>query len=189
MGTNCKTKFNGNGRLFEPKLNKNADVLVYKQAQKISKREGFWIGIRTQINIQSHGKKDFYYLSEGPSQSLNYNNVWDESEPDDAGGNEDCVSVLRFFQPSWADDDCDLKLFSICEPNVEEGCSGTFVNEKGREKEKPCIFPFKFKGKTYNQCTTDESENGKPRCAYRVNKQGKVRNGKWAECNRGCPGV
>jgi len=68
-------------------------------------------------------------------------------------------------------------------------CSGTFVNKKGKERQRPCIFPFKFKGKTYNQCTTDESINGKPRCAYKVNKQGKVANGKWAECEPGCPGT
>ena len=127
---NCKSTFNGNGRLFEPKLNKDDDTLVYKQAQKINKNEGFWIGVRTQVHIQNHGKSDFYYLSEGPSQSLNYNNGWDVSEPDDAGGYEDCVSVLRFFQPSWADDDCDLKIFSICEPNVEEGKKGHLYTVK-----------------------------------------------------------
>merc|ERR1712110_261544 len=119
---NCKSTFNGNGRLFEPKLSKDSDALVYKQAQKINKNEVFWIGVRTQVHIQNHGKSDFYYLTDGPTKSLAYNGGWDQSEPDDGSGNEDCVSVLRFFKSAWADDDCKLESFSICEPNMEEGC-------------------------------------------------------------------
>merc|ERR1712110_1008563 len=111
---NCKSTFNGNGRLFEPKLNAKSDALVYKQAQKINKQEGFWIGVRTQVHIQNHGKSDFYYLTDGPTKSLAYNGGWDQSEPDDGSGNEDCVSVLRFFKSAWADDDCKLESFSIC---------------------------------------------------------------------------
>ena len=46
---NCKSKFNTNGRLFEPR-NKNSDDLVVLQARKISPKQGFWIGIRTQVH-------------------------------------------------------------------------------------------------------------------------------------------
>merc|ERR1712110_241474 len=119
---NCKSTFNGNGRLFEPKLNKGLDTSVYKTAQKINKQEGFWIGVRTQVHIQSHGKNDFYYLTNGPTEPLVYKDGWGTSEPDDGLGNEDCVSVLRFSGYQWADDDCKLPSFSICEPNMEEGC-------------------------------------------------------------------
>jgi len=83
----------------------------------------------------------------------------------------------------------EFPILTVTTVNPITECSGTFVNKKGKEKQRPCIFPFKFKGKTYNQCTTDESENGKPRCAYKVNKQGKIANGKWAECEPGCPGT
>ena len=72
------------------------------------------------------------------------------------------------------------------EPSSE--CSGIFLNDKGKEKEKPCIFPFKYNGNTYNECTTVDSPNGQPRCARRVTKKGKILNDKWAYCNPGCPG-
>jgi len=50
-----------------------------------------------------------------------------------------------------------------------------------------CIFPFKYKGETYNSCTTFDSENDKPWCAYEVDKDGVVINGKWGDCEgEGC---
>jgi len=52
-----------------------------------------------------------------------------------------------------------------------------------------CVFPFKFKGKTYNKCTKDESVNGMPWCATRVDRSGNVLNGKWEDCEEGCPGT
>jgi len=108
---NCKYKFNGNGRLFEPKDNLVSDISVYKQAQKISNNDGFWIGIRTQVHDT---KREFYYLTEGPSKNLVYNG-WDIAEPDNGSGNEDCVSVLRFNNLGWADDQCDHQKYFICE--------------------------------------------------------------------------
>ena len=63
------------------------------------------------------------------------------------------------------------------------------MNKKGREKQKNCIFPFKYEGKTYNKCTKDNSENGKSWCAFKVNRAGVAVNGKWADCNEGCPGL
>ena len=117
---NCKTKFNGNGRLFEPIDTKDSDISIYKQAQKISKDTGFWIDMRTQVHDLSHNKTAFYYLSTGPSKSLAYD-AWDVAEPDNGSGNEDCVSVLRFNNLGWADDQCDLPSFSICELDENEG--------------------------------------------------------------------
>jgi len=50
-----------------------------------------------------------------------------------------------------------------------------------------CIFPFKFKGKEYKTCTTDHSENGKPWCAYQVDPDNVVVDGKWGDCEgEGC---
>jgi len=50
-----------------------------------------------------------------------------------------------------------------------------------------CIFPFKFKGKEYNACTTAESKNGKPWCAYEVDINNVVVDGKWGDCEgEGC---
>ena len=52
-----------------------------------------------------------------------------------------------------------------------------------------CVFPFKFKGKTYNKCTKAESVNGMPWCATKVDRSGKVVNGKWDDCQDECPGT
>ena len=55
--------------------------------------------------------------------------------------------------------------------------------------EEDCVFPFTYLGKTYNKCTKDHSENGKSWCAYEVNHDGVAVDGKWEDCNPGCPGV
>ena len=67
-------------------------------------------------------------------------------------------------------------------------CKATFVNKKGIEKQRNCVFPFTYEGKTYNKCTKDNSENGKSWCAYKVNRAGVAVDGKWADCDEGCPG-
>ena len=119
--SNCKTKFNGNGRLFEPMDNKTSDTYVFKYAQKLRlnlEEKLSWIGVRTQVH---ETKRVFYYLSKGPTTALAYDNAWDVSEPDNGSGNEDCVSILQFNQLGWADDRCDVKGYSICELEKIEG--------------------------------------------------------------------
>ena len=61
---NCKLKFNGNGKLFEP-MSKSINDEVSRHAQAIESEKAFWIGIRKQK--QAQGKKsEFYYLTQGP---------------------------------------------------------------------------------------------------------------------------
>jgi hypothetical protein len=115
---NCKSKFNGNGRLFEPK-SKKINEWVVGLARAISANQPFWIGIRTQPHDES---RDFYYLSEGPSVALAYDG-WLDGEPNDVGNKEDCVSVLRFGNDlRWDDSNCDNTEYSICELDEKEGC-------------------------------------------------------------------
>merc|ERR1719367_977855 len=49
-----------------------------------------------------------------------------------------------------------------------------------------CIFPFKYKGKKYSECTTQDSENGKAWCATKVSSGGNVIFGRWDDCGNGC---
>ena len=113
--TNCKAKFNGNGRLFEPR-SKSDNNNVVGLARAISANQPFWIGIRTQPHDES---RDFYYLSEGPKEDLAYDG-WLDGEPNDVGNKEDCVSVLRFGNDlSWDDAKCDNEEYSICEQDVK----------------------------------------------------------------------
>jgi len=60
-------------------------------------------------------------------------------------------------------------------------CKSTIGND--------CIFPFKFKGKSYNKCTTAGSDNGAPWCATEVDESGEVIRNKWEDCEEGCPGT
>ena len=48
-----------------------------------------------------------------------------------------------------------------------------------------CIFPFKYKGKTYTACVTP-SDGQKPYCATKVDSNGNLVEGKWARCNDFC---
>jgi len=115
---NCKTKFDGTGRLFEPREKQISDTVV-SQARAINNDEAYWLGIRTQVHTDD---RKFYYLTEGPAKSTIKN--WSPGEPNDVSGEEDCVSVLRFDGAGlgWADTECDMSAFSICEVNEDEAC-------------------------------------------------------------------
>ena len=107
--TNCKEKFNGKGRLFEPRsISSNNNV--FTEAKTLSPNEKFWIGVRTQTH---DSQRKFYYLSIGTSQStIEY---WATGEPNDFGSNEDCVSVLTLNEIKWGDSNCENQELSICQ--------------------------------------------------------------------------
>jgi len=54
---------------------------------------------------------------------------------------------------------------------------------------KQCIFPFTYKGTTYNSCTNAGSENGAAWCATEVDDDGEVVRNTWEDCGEGCPGT
>jgi hypothetical protein len=47
---------------------------------------------------------------------------------------------------------------------------------------KPCIFPFKYRGKTLNDCTIEE----KPWCSTRGSTNGVHIPGSWGYCGKEC---
>jgi len=57
------------------------------------------------------------------------------------------------------------------------------------DKGKPCIFPFEYSGRTYDRCTTRDSDNGQPWCATEVDDTGYVVDNAWGDCLEGCPGT
>ena len=62
-------------------------------------------------------------------------------------------------------------------------------NDKCQTKEgKKCIFPFVYKGNTYDICTTVDSDNGEAWCAITVERNRSVPFGFWGDCRPGCPG-
>merc|ERR550539_798337 len=60
----CKTKFQGQGRLFEPRTI-NSNIFAGSIAQSLSPKEGFWIGIRAAVHDED---RKFYYISQGPTE-------------------------------------------------------------------------------------------------------------------------
>ena len=67
--------------------------------------------------------------------------------------------------------------------SLGQECTATIVSSNTT---KWCVFPFIYSGKTYEECTVDDSENSKPWCAYEVDDQRNVVRGKWADCNPEC---
>ena len=73
-------------------------------------------------------------------------------------------------------------------------CTTKKQDDEGDDKPKNevhnCVFPFKYKGKTYEKCTTVDSDNEKPWCAYDIQPGTEVpQDGKhWGDCNFDCPG-
>ena len=61
----------------------------------------------------------------------------------------------------------------------------------GANPNRPCIFPFRFKGKSYNTCTLKDAEytNNKAWCSTQVDKfENHISGqGKWGNCGQGCP--
>ena len=64
-------------------------------------------------------------------------------------------------------------------------CSTTVRTNNGIES-KDCVFPFKFKGKTYASCTKDHTTNDKAWCATEVDSSGNVVDSKWGDCDADC---
>jgi len=66
-----------------------------------------------------------------------------------------------------------------CRPGCAIGCH-TYLGNK-------CIFPFKFKGKTFTKCEQDKnSQKALTWCATEVDSQGEMVQGKWEYCHSGC---
>lgn len=56
----------------------------------------------------------------------------------------------------------------------------TYLSFSVTEKGELCVFPFKYKGKSYDKCITEEKN--RPWCATAVDYQG---DGKWGFCVNG----
>ena len=59
---------------------------------------------------------------------------------------------------------------------------------EGPSKGKKCIFPFKYFGKSYNECTWNDAPTKKPWCSTNVTEDGYhiEENGNWGVCGNGC---
>ena len=57
------------------------------------------------------------------------------------------------------------------------------------DRGKPCVFPFEYSGRTYDKCTSRDSDNGQPWCATEVDATGYVVDNAWGDCLDGCPGT
>ena len=55
-----------------------------------------------------------------------------------------------------------------------------------KKPSKPCIFPFRYNGKTYDFCTTDDDDNDEGWCATAVKANGDIQRGNWGHCEDEC---
>ena len=53
----------------------------------------------------------------------------------------------------------------------------------GKDKNKSCQFPFKFRGKFHSECITEGSKDGRAWCATAVDKKRNQMKGKWGNCD------
>jgi len=45
-----------------------------------------------------------------------------------------------------------------------------------------CVFPFKYDGQSFSECTTLDSDNGQPWCATLLDSEGYIVDGEWRDC-------
>jgi len=76
---------------------------------------------------------------------------------------------------------------------VSGACAGSFRCLRQCEcqtvQKKDCVFPFTYKGVSYNKCTDVGSDNGATWCATEVDADGEVVKNTWQDCQDGCPGT
>jgi hypothetical protein len=51
----------------------------------------------------------------------------------------------------------------------------------------PCIFPYKFLVRTYNECAWQQAIDNKAWCSTQVDNKLRPVAGKWGHCGKGCP--
>ena len=75
-----------------------------------------------------------------------------------------------------------LNAFSLY---ILDGCKTV----SGPDNNKPCIFPFKFQGITYNTCSTVLANENKPWCSTLVDNSGThvSGGGHYGDCGSKCP--
>jgi hypothetical protein len=82
------------------------DNFVFTTANTISNQK-WWIGFN---DIAAEGN----FVWDGGSP-VTYTN-WEPGEPNDAGGNEDCTQINRYYpKATWNDEPCNQGLFFVCE--------------------------------------------------------------------------
>merc|ERR1712183_107499 len=75
---------------------------------------------------------------------------------------------------------------------VDQGTVETCITTSGASANKPCIFPFKYRGVVYNKCTWVDAAthtNNKAWCSTEVDSRGYHvgGQGKWGNCGPACP--
>ena len=86
----------------------NENQFVYDLLRNTSGARSGWIG----LNRRADGK--FYWLDDRPEKG-NYQK-WNDGEPNDAGGSEDCSHVIGGnYDGKWNDITCSTSLVAICQ--------------------------------------------------------------------------
>ncbi len=65
--------------------------------------------------------------------------------------------------------------------SISQRCSNT--NGEGPQPVKPCVFPFRYKDKEYNECTAESDPDGKKWCSTEVDSNGLHKRNQWGYCD------
>ena len=156
------------------------------------KIESSWIGLNDLENEGNFSWSDGLPPTYG---SHLYHYPWRSSEPNSyVGGNEDCVSVWNadfLGEMLWNDAQCTNAKNFICKENRPYDHKELIDlyecrTNGGAVPDAPCLFPFKYKGITYQECTLDEYDIAF--CPTKLDSEGNFIDGEWGNCGYKCPG-
>ena len=82
----------------------------------------------------------------------------------------------------------DCLLSRLLEPPTGRSGHQACQTKSGPSPNKPCIFPFMWRGETYNECPIDPDDSNQRWCSTKVDLNGKhiTGEGHWGHCNSKC---
>ena len=97
-----------------------------------------------------------------------------------------CISTIRSIIKQYS------LIYSFSNLNVSEDYVNSIqtkvlectTDNSGKDKNKACQFPFKFRGKLQNSCIGRGAKSSKKWCATQVGKRRQQIKGKWGNCDQ-----
>ena len=106
---------------------------------------------------------------------MGFRNLQDKLEKIISSISEICIHYLGAY--GYCDKNCPLennktprKFARLINNNSPPRC----LTVSGPNPGKPCIFPFKYNGKTYNGCEKDHEDETKTWCSTKVDSKGQI---------------
>jgi hypothetical protein len=99
-------------------------------------------------------------------------------------GNAECQ--IQWLGDFDCDDECDTAACEYDMGDCPKPIECTTWGSAGAGAGKKCVFPFKYEGVRYDECTTVETEGGSSWCSVETDKGGNTVKGQWGNCDPDC---